>query len=214
MTAARSAVARRAKRSAASESRSAARSMSSVCARPASSRSTSSCALVHSLGCESMAHRLPMTTLLAATMGKPAYATTPRSPIAALLPVTGSRRASDTMNGAWRSTTCWQKEWLSGVSRRLAQGSGRPMALLKNWRCSSTRLTSATGTPSTLVASRVKRSKACSAGVSSSASRCNAFTAARRAGVSASAIGSVGTGSGVVAARRASSPINSVSPEQ
>jgi hypothetical protein len=48
----------------------------------------------------------------------------------------------------------------------VAQGSGKPTMLLKNWRLSSTRLTSATGALRNREASRVKRSNDRSAGLS------------------------------------------------
>ena len=48
----------------------------------------------------------------------------------------------------------------------MAQGSGNPVALLKNTRSSPSRVTSATGAPSSREASRVSRSNASSGGLS------------------------------------------------
>ncbi|MBA3316539.1 MAG: hypothetical protein H0T50_00410 [Gemmatimonadales bacterium] len=67
---------------------------------------------------------------------------------------------------------------MSGDPRRLAQGSGNPVALLKNCRSSVTKVINETGAPSSRAAIRVSRSKASSGAVSSravpatAASRC------------------------------------------
>ena len=60
----------------------------------------------------------------------------------------GSSRASGTTSGTASRTTCWQNEWLSGVCRRPAHGSGSPTAPGKNCRSAETSETSATGTSS------------------------------------------------------------------
>src|SRR5262245_43822144 len=59
-----------------------------------------------------------------------------------------------------------QNEWLNGALRRLAQGSGNPMALLKNWRSSVTTVMRETGAPRSRAAIRVSRSNASSGAVS------------------------------------------------
>ena len=114
--------------------------------------------------------------------------------MAGLSRTSGCSRASDTIRGAACETTCWQNECESGVSRRLAHGSGSPCWLLKNWRWSSTSDTIATGTPSTAEASLVMRSKRSSTGVSSSADRCSALNRAgssRAGSLAASPTGSI-----------------------
>ena len=55
-------------------------------------------------------------------------------------------------------TTCWQKEWVRDVSR-----TSRPTMPGKTWRSLSTRDTSATGTLSSRLTSRAKRSMSVSA---------------------------------------------------
>src|ERR687886_833522 len=54
---------------------------------------------------------------------------TPRSPTAPLSRTTGWVRASFTAKEVPEATTCWQKEWVSRVPRREAQGSGKPTRL-------------------------------------------------------------------------------------
>ena len=84
-----------------------------------------------------------------------------------------------------------QNEWLSGVSRFVCQGSGNPIALLKNWRSPSTIETSAVGVLNMRVARRVKRSNGSSGGVSrrpvrwTAASRFRLRTMANRSDITA-----------------------------
>ena len=130
-------------------------------------------------GMTSTTPSVPTTCPCRVTSGTPAYAIQPSSRTAGVTRSSGCRRASSTTRG-WRESTTWrQKEKAAGESRRLAQGSGNPVALLKNWRSSVTSEMKATGAPSRRAAMRVRRSKASSGGVSSSAVR---RTAASRSG--------------------------------
>ena len=59
----------------------------------------------------------------------------------------GCSRASGTISGSAEVTTYWQNEWVSGVDRVEAQGSGSPAMPGKTCRSGCTSETSATGAP-------------------------------------------------------------------
>ena len=80
--------------------------------------------------------------------------------MARLSATSGSVRASVMTSGAADRTTCWQKEWLSGVQRVVCHGSGSPTAPGNTCCSADTSVTRATGTSSCRRTRRANRSNA------------------------------------------------------
>ncbi len=91
--------------------------------------------------------------------------------MARLSQVRGDDRVSLRISGLPSATTCWQKEWLKGVSRRAAQTPDNPTIPGNTCRSASSSETRDTGTRRTRVTNRAKRSMPGSAAAVSPASR-------------------------------------------